>query len=50
MSDKNEILKKQMQDISDEVALKKKEIEILLLYIEHLEKDYYDLADQMTKQ
>ncbi len=39
-----------MQDISDEIVLKQKEIEILLLYIESLQKDYYDLADQMAKQ
>ncbi len=49
MSDKNKIIK-QMQDISDEIVLKQKEIEILLLYIESLQKDYYDLADQMAKQ
>ncbi len=49
MSDKNKIIK-QMQDISDEIVLKQKEIEILLLYIESLQKEYYDLADQMTKQ
>lgn len=45
---KNELLL-DMQRIAEEIENKKKEIRILLKVIDGLEKEYYDIAEQIQK-
>lgn len=40
-------LLKDMQNISNEVAKKKEEVELLLKVIDNLEKEYYIIAEQI---
>ena len=45
----NELLK-EMQRISEEVSKKKQEVELLVNIIEQLQKDYFDIADEINKK
>ncbi len=45
---KNELLQ-DMQRIAEDVENKKKEIDILLKVIDSLEKEYYEIAEQIQK-
>ena len=46
---KNELLK-EMQKISEDIEKYKEEIKPILLVIDKLEQDYYELAEKITTQ
>lgn len=48
IKNKSELLK-EMQLIADDVNQKKSEVESLLRVIENLEKQYYEIAEQIQK-